>query len=106
MSQLQNISDTCGYTDYLDKFVTYPPKGQLPLPAGTAGTFNVVPSCRIHSPVQRAVTTYVRLLYPQPPRLTCIILSIRLNPVFDVYRISDTWPNLCRLFRRIKFTAN
>ncbi|PSS22696.1 hypothetical protein PHLCEN_2v2993 [Hermanssonia centrifuga] len=33
-AQLQNISDTCGYTDYLDKFVTYPPAGQLPLPAG------------------------------------------------------------------------
>ncbi|KAI0343371.1 alpha/beta-hydrolase [Trametopsis cervina] len=78
-AQLQNISDTCGYTDYLDNFVTYPPAGQLPLPAGA--TFNnvtravgVQPSCRMHSPIQRQVTT--------------------INPAFDVYRVSDTWPTL------------
>ncbi|KAF9268719.1 alpha/beta-hydrolase [Marasmius fiardii PR-910] len=75
-AQLQNISDSCGYTDYLDKFVTYPPKGQLPFPAGvTPGTFGTVkPGCRIHSPIQRAVGV--------------------LNPVFDVYRVTDTFPNL------------
>ncbi|KAK0212398.1 alpha/beta-hydrolase [Desarmillaria ectypa] len=73
---LQNISDTCGYTDYLEKFVTYPPAGQLPFPAGVVkGTLGTVqPSCRIHSPIQRAVGV--------------------LNPVFDVYRVSDTFPNL------------
>ncbi|KAL0956002.1 hypothetical protein HGRIS_002178 [Hohenbuehelia grisea] len=73
-NQLQTISDACGYTDYLDKFVTYPPAGQLPLPAATNGTFTVTPQCRIHSLVQRAVGV--------------------LNPVFDVYRVSDTFPNL------------
>ncbi|KAF9471362.1 alpha/beta-hydrolase [Pholiota conissans] len=72
-AQLQQISDECGYTDYLDKFVTYPPTGQLPLVA-TNGTFTVIPSCRMHSPIQRAIGV--------------------LNPVFDVYRVSDTWPNL------------
>jgi len=72
--ELQTISDTCGYTDYLDNFVTYPPAGQLPLPVATNGTFSVTPACRIHSPIQRAVGV--------------------LNPVFDVYRVSDTWPNL------------
>ncbi|KAI0698230.1 alpha/beta-hydrolase [Cytidiella melzeri] len=78
-AQLQNISDTCGYTDYLDKFVTYPPAGQLPLPAGA--TFNsttkavgVLPSCRMHSPIQRQVSI--------------------INPAFDVYRVSDTFPTL------------
>ncbi|KAL7285862.1 hypothetical protein ACG7TL_000973 [Trametes sanguinea] len=77
-AQLQNISDSCGYTDYLDS-VTYPPKGQLPLPVGA--TFNettravgVKPECRIHSPIQRAVGV--------------------INPVFDVYRVTDTFPNL------------
>ncbi|KAF8584818.1 alpha/beta-hydrolase [Ramaria rubella] len=74
MATLQSISDTCGYTDYLDDFVTYPPKGQLPLPNGTAGTFSATAACRLHSPIQRAVTV--------------------LNPAFDVYRVSDTWPNL------------
>ncbi len=55
--QLQEISDTCGYTDYLDKFVTYPPAGQLPFPAGVVeGTFGTVSAgCRMHSPIQRAV---------------------------------------------------
>ena len=57
MAQLQNISDTCGYTDYLDQFLTYPPAGQLPLSVGTNGTFNAIPSCRIHSLIQSAVTT-------------------------------------------------
>ncbi|KAJ7594632.1 alpha/beta-hydrolase [Mycena floridula] len=73
---LQNISDTCGYTDYLDKFVTYPPAGQLPFPAGVInGTLgSVSASCRMHSPIQRAVGL--------------------INPVFDVYRVSDTFPNL------------
>ncbi|ESK93701.1 carboxypeptidase cpds [Moniliophthora roreri MCA 2997] len=74
--QLQEISDSCGYTDYLDKFVTYPPAGQLPFPAGVVeGTLGTVkPECRIHSPIQRAVGV--------------------LNPVFDVYRVTDTFPNL------------
>ncbi|KAH9927439.1 alpha/beta-hydrolase [Epithele typhae] len=76
-AQLQNISDTCGYTDYLDQ-VTYPPTGLLPLPAGA--TFNNVTravgvrsDCRMHSPIQRLLD---------------------INPVFDVYRVTDTFPNL------------
>ena len=63
-AQLQNISDTCGYTTYLDDFVTYPPKGQLPLPVGA--TFDnvtravgVQASCRMHSPIQREITMSV-----------------------------------------------
>ncbi|THG97171.1 hypothetical protein EW026_g4786 [Hermanssonia centrifuga] len=78
-AQLQNISDTCGYTDYLDKFVTYPPAGQLPLPAGATidpvtKAVGISAACRMHSPIQREVSI--------------------LNPVFDVYRVSDTWPSL------------
>jgi len=73
-AELQDISDKCGYTDYLDDFVTYPPAGQLPFPVGTNGTFSATAACRIHSPIQRAIGV--------------------LNPVFDVYRVSDTWPNL------------
>ena len=60
-AQLQNISDTCGFTTYLDDFVTYPPKGQLPLPVGA--TINnetlavgVRADCRMHSPIQREVS--------------------------------------------------
>ena len=64
MAQLQNISDACGFTDYLDSFVTYPPAGQLPLPVGATinnvtRAVSVLPECRMHSPVQRAVGVYV-----------------------------------------------
>ncbi|KAF8828754.1 hypothetical protein HHX47_DHR3000070 [Lentinula edodes] len=61
-AEFQNISDTCGYTDYLDKFVTYPPAGQLPFPAGVVeGTFGTLkPGCRLHSPIQQAVGVYVQ----------------------------------------------
>ncbi|KAH8112947.1 alpha/beta-hydrolase [Phellopilus nigrolimitatus] len=73
MAHLQNISDACGYTDYLDEFVTYPPAGLLPLPNGTEGTFSAASSCQIHDLVQSEIQF--------------------LNPVFDVYRVSDTWPS-------------
>ena len=59
MAQLQNISDSCGYTDYFDKYVTYPPTGPLPLPAGAVMdevTLNVGvrPECRIRELIQSA----------------------------------------------------
>lgn len=121
MAQLQNISDTCGYTDYLDQFVTYPPKGQslvnpispgpplsyidihkivlyiiglLPLPNGTEGTFSAVPSCRLHSPIQRAIQMFVSVESQISEHECSFPKSIRINPVFDVYRVQDTWPNL------------
>ncbi|KAF7321520.1 Carboxypeptidase [Mycena kentingensis (nom. inval.)] len=74
MAQLQATSDTCGYTDYVDKFLTYPPAGPLPFPAGTNGTTTATTACRIHTPIQRAVGL--------------------INPVFNVYRVTDTFPNL------------
>ncbi|KAI0061166.1 alpha/beta-hydrolase [Artomyces pyxidatus] len=70
---LQNVSDSCGFTDYLDDFVTYPPKGQLPFPVGVInGTTGVSRECRIHSMIERAVGV--------------------LNPAFDVYRVTEAWP--------------
>jgi hypothetical protein len=59
-AHLQNISDTCGYTSYLDDFVTYPPKGQLPLPVGVPeGTFQVSRSCRIFDPIINEISMCV-----------------------------------------------
>lgn len=55
-AQLEQISDACGYTDYLDQFVTYPPKGQLPFPPATNGTSTVSAGCRIHNLIQRGVS--------------------------------------------------
>ncbi|KDQ13772.1 hypothetical protein BOTBODRAFT_33214 [Botryobasidium botryosum FD-172 SS1] len=36
VSQVQAASDDCGYTDYMAKYVTYPPNGPLPLPGGSS----------------------------------------------------------------------
>lgn len=57
MAQLQNISDACGYTDYFDTYVTYPPTGPLPFPAGALidnVTLNVEvrPECKIRDLIQ------------------------------------------------------
>ncbi|TFY81154.1 hypothetical protein EWM64_g2853 [Hericium alpestre] len=70
-AELQTISDECGYTDYLDKFVTYPPKGQLPL-VGTNGTFRTTRECDIYDLIVDEVSI--------------------LNPAFDIYRVTEAWP--------------
>lgn len=62
MAQLQTAADTCGYTDYLEQFVTFPPAGKLPLPVGTNGTFSATAACRLHSQIQRAVNLCVPVL--------------------------------------------
>ncbi|KAM5537769.1 hypothetical protein V8D89_008537 [Ganoderma adspersum] len=79
MAQLQNISDSCGYTDYFDKYVMYPPTGPLPLPAGAVIdqatlNVNVRPECRIRELIQNAAQV--------------------INPSFDAYRVTDTWPTV------------
>ena len=56
LATLQNISDSCGYTNYLDS-LTYPPAGLLPLPAGaavddTTGAVMTKPECEIHELIQ------------------------------------------------------
>lgn len=60
-AQLQNTSDACGFTDYLDNFVTYPPKGQLPIPVGAtidpvSRSVSTTSQCRLHSTIQRQVS--------------------------------------------------
>ena len=61
MQQIQDISDNCGYTGYIDQFVTYPPKGQLPLPSGailnkTTKAISVHDACKLHGHIQKAIT--------------------------------------------------
>ncbi|KAF7298105.1 Carboxypeptidase Cpds [Mycena chlorophos] len=66
MAQLQAASDACGYTDYLDQFITYPPAGPIPFPVGVPeGSTSASAQCRLS-----------------------------LNPVFNIYRVTDTFPNL------------
>ena len=57
----------CNYTDYMSKYVTYPPKGLLPLP-GT-NTVND-PGCDVWGMIINA--------------------ALLVNPAFNQYRIFDT----------------
>lgn len=70
MDDIHKRSKACGYTDYMEKYLTYPPASKLPAPAKNANDAG----CSIWSDIFNAVT------------LT--------NPCFDVYAIATTCPLL------------
>ncbi|TRM69197.1 Alpha/Beta hydrolase protein [Schizophyllum amplum] len=74
LESLQNISDACGYTTYLDDYVHYPPDGLLPLVGVQEGSTGTAPECRIFDQITEEIYW--------------------LNPVFNIYRVTDTFPNL------------
>ena len=64
MGELQQASDECGYTDYLNTYLTFPPpSGPFPLPNQTCDLFDFAVG---------AIT--------------------EVNPCFDIYHITDTCP--------------
>jgi len=71
LAHLDSVAAQCGYTDYMSKHVTYPPKGLLPLPGksifGDKG-------CDVWDMIFDA--------------------ALLVNPAFNVYRIFDTYPIL------------
>jgi len=71
MAELDKISAQCNYTGYMDKFVTYPPKGPLPLPNGSTRTPR---GCDVWDTIFNA--------------------ALIVNPAFNIYRIFDTFPIL------------
>ncbi|EKM76102.1 hypothetical protein AGABI1DRAFT_45474 [Agaricus bisporus var. burnettii JB137-S8] len=71
MKELDEIALRCNYAGYMDEFVTYPPKGPLPLPGKS--TF-ADPGCDVWD-----------LIFEE---------AIRVNPAFNIYRIFDTFPIL------------
>jgi len=71
MAQLDEIAERCNYTGYVDKFVTFPPKGPLPLPGNS--TF-AARGCDVWDTIFDAALT--------------------VNPAFNIYRIFDTFPIL------------
>ncbi|KAL4253795.1 Carboxypeptidase [Abortiporus biennis] len=71
MNELQTISDKCGYTNYTDEHLTYPPKGLLPLPGGTT---RITDACDVWDLIFDA--------------------AVVVNPAFNIYRIFDTFPIL------------
>ncbi|KAF9558385.1 alpha/beta-hydrolase [Agrocybe pediades] len=71
MAELDKLNDKCNYTGYMDKFVTFPPKGPLPLPNGSTRTPK---GCDLWDTIFNA--------------------ALIVNPAFNIYRIFDTFPVL------------
>ena len=67
LAYLDSVATACKYSDYVEKYVTYPPKGPLPLP-GTSTEFD--PGCDVWDEI-----AYAALL---------------VNPAFDIYNIFQT----------------
>ena len=63
-------ADACGYTDYMEKYLTFPPVGKLPAPANNSK----VDGCAIWNDIYNA--------------------AFYTNPCFDVYAIATTCPLL------------
>jgi carboxypeptidase D len=71
LAQMDSLAEQCNYADYMAKYVTYPPRGLLPLP-GTNVEFDE--GCDVWDMIFNA--------------------SLIVNPAFNPYRIFDMWPVL------------
>ncbi|KAG1768829.1 Alpha/Beta hydrolase protein [Suillus occidentalis] len=71
MNYLEKKAAVCNYTGYMDKYVTYPPTGLLPLPGDSV---EFAPGCDVWDDI--------------------FYNALIINPAFDVYRIWDTYPIL------------
>ncbi|OBZ66575.1 Carboxypeptidase cpdS [Grifola frondosa] len=71
MAHLDAQAAKCGYSNYSEKHVTYPPTGLLPLP-GKSVEFD--PGCDVWDEIFNA--------------------ALIVNPAFNIYRIFDTYPIL------------
>ena len=71
MNQLDETAKRCHYAGYMDRYVTFPPKGPLPLPGtNTDGD----PGCDVMDEIINA--------------------TLIVNPAFNIYRIFDQYPIL------------
>lgn len=67
MDYLDQTAAACNYTGYMEKYVTYPPEGLLPLP-GSSVEYDE--GCDVWDAIFSA--------------------ALLVNPAFDIYRIFDT----------------
>ncbi|KAH6674188.1 Alpha/Beta hydrolase protein [Halenospora varia] len=74
-AQLHNMTDSCGYTDFISEYLTFPPPGPLPskLP-GTDVNGHTLDSCDVFD------TIYNEVFY--------------VNPCWDIYQVATTCPEL------------
>ncbi|KIK82033.1 hypothetical protein PAXRUDRAFT_832445 [Paxillus rubicundulus Ve08.2h10] len=71
LKYLDEKATRCNYTDYVSTYVTYPPKGLLPLPGDST---NISNECDVWADIFNA--------------------ALLINPAFNIYRIWDTYPIL------------
>jgi carboxypeptidase D len=72
---LQNMSDSCGYTDFVSKYLTFPPPGPFPVKLpGTDEDNQTTDDCDIFDAI------YNEIMY--------------INPCWDVYQVATTCPVL------------
>jgi len=72
LAHLDSVAAKCDYADYMEKYVTYPPRGLLPLP-GTSTEADPGPGCDVWDEIYEA--------------------ALLVNPVFNAYHIFDMWPS-------------
>ncbi|KAG0692282.1 Alpha/Beta hydrolase protein [Suillus ampliporus] len=71
MAHLETKAAKCNYTGYVDKYVTYPPTGLLPLPGDSV---EFAKGCDVWDDIFNN--------------------ALIINPAFNIYRIWDTYPSL------------
>jgi len=71
MADIHNRSQHCGYTGFLNDYLTFPPKGKLPTPPNVDYS---TPDCTLWNDIYNAASL--------------------VNPSFDMYQILTTPPNL------------
>lgn len=69
MADIHRRADSCGYTDFLNTYLTFPPPGPLPDPPNASA-----PGCDVWTDIYYAVS--------------------RINPCFDIYQVATTCPLL------------
>lgn len=74
-AQIHNMSDSCGYTDYIAKYLTFPPPGPFPVELpGQDAYGNTLPECDVFD------TIYNEVFW--------------INPCWDIYQVATTCPLL------------
>lgn len=84
VADIHNRSDACGYTDYINEYLVYPPPGQQPTnPPSSDSNGVTIPECEnIYNDIYDA--------------------AVMVNPCWDVYHVSTTCPTLWDV---LSFTA-
>ena len=74
-AQIHNMSASCGYDDYISKYLTFPPPGPFPVDLpGTDETGSTTAECDVFDAI------YSEIFY--------------VNPCWDIYQVATTCPEL------------